>query len=174
MTKFMQQVRAELDRLGAERGRPFTLSAWVWPHDQNVWLGKKPLDEGLDVETWIKLGLLDSVICQEGIDRSYMELGKKSGCEFVLFTGYRGEKSMSPSTLLDAHQRGVASFAYWDIDAVQNHPTTWLWLRQTGNMEAQRSFLTNPALLRRQLTPLLMINGIDVKVGLVDAVYSGG
>jgi len=79
------------------------------------------LKEGLDVKRWIRDGLLDSVICQEGIDADYMSLGKESGCQFVLFTGYRGEKAMSPQTVAEAYKAGVDVFAYWDIDAVQIH-----------------------------------------------------
>ncbi|MCF6284779.1 MAG: family 10 glycosylhydrolase [Candidatus Hydrogenedentes bacterium] len=174
VTDFMQRVRGELDAIGKERGRALTLSVWVWPHEQNVWLGKRPIDEGLDVEAWIRMGLLDSVICQEGIDTSYMALGKEHGCEFVLFTGYRGDKAMSPKTLTDAFQQGVASFAYWDIDAVQNDPRTWRWLRQTGDRERLLKFYENPDLLKRRLIPLQEVNGVDVEHGLADAVYSGG
>jgi hypothetical protein len=174
ITSFLQRVRATLDAIGNVRGRKFTLSVWVWPHAQNVWLGKKPIDEGLDVEQWIRLGLLDSVICQEGIDQSYIALGKEHGCQFVLFTGYRGEKAMSPQTLVDAFQQGQKSFAYWDIDAVQNDPKRWRWLRQTGDVEALRRFQQNPDLLKRRLIPLKAINGFSVDVGLADAVYSGG
>lgn len=174
ITKFMQRVRAKLDQLGKARGRVFTLSVWVWPHDRNVWLGRRPIDEGLDVEGWIKGGLLQSVICQQGIDQSYIELGKKHGCEFVLFTGYRGDKAMTPSTVLAATKQGVKSFAWWDIDAVQNKPATWQWLRSIGDPGQLTKYQENPDLLKRTLIPLRELNGYRIDKGLADAVYSGG
>ena len=174
MTAFLKSVKTRLDDIGNKRGRNLTMSVWVWPHEQNVWLGRRPVDEGLDVEEWIRQGLLDSVICQEGIDESYIELGKKHGCEFVLFTGYRGDKAMSPATLTNAIQQEVTSFAYWDIDAAQHDPQTWRWLRQTGDREALSRFAQEPELLKRHVLQLLEINGKKVDEGLADAVYSGG
>jgi len=174
ITKFLNRVKAELAAIGKVQERPLTLSVWVWPHDRNVWLGRRPVDEGLDVEEWIRQGLLDSVICQEGIDSSYIELGKKHGCEFVLFTGYRGDKAMSPTTLTSAADKGVTSFAYWDIDAAQNDPRTWRWLRQTGDQQSLQSFRDKPELMERKLIPLQKLNGIKVDEGLADAIYSGG
>jgi hypothetical protein len=174
MTAFLQLVKARLDDIGTKRGRRMTMSVWVWPHEQNVWLGRRPVDEGLDVQDWIRQGLLDSVICQEGIDKSYVELGKKHGCEFILFTGYRGDKAMSPSTISSAIQQGVTSFAYWDIDAAQHDPQTWQWLRKTGDPEALSKFAQEPDLLKTHLFQLLKINGKKVDEGLADAVYSGG
>ncbi|QDU79300.1 hypothetical protein Pla110_10080 [Polystyrenella longa] len=174
MTGFMQQVRNRLDELGEERGRPFTLSVWVWPHDRNVWLGRHPLDEGLDVQEWIKQDLLDSVLCQEGIDQNYIDLGKEHGCEFTLFTGYRDEKTMSPTSVLKAEAEGVGSFVYWDVDAVQNDPRTWRWLRMLGVSDRLKEFRDDNTLMKRNLFQLIELNGIRVDAGLADAVYSGG
>ena len=42
MTGFMYKVRQTLDEVGAEKGKRLELSVWAWPHDQNVWLGKRP------------------------------------------------------------------------------------------------------------------------------------
>jgi hypothetical protein len=174
MTRFIRNVRKQLDAVEKKKGSHLNLSVWVWPSEQNVWLGKHPLDEGLDVKTWLREGLLDSVICQEGIDQEYIRLGRKTGAEFVLFTGYRGEKAMSPTTIQKATDQGVSHFAYWDIDAVQHTPVIWKWLRHSGDPEAMATFVKEPGTLKRQIIPLLQINGNDVKKGLKDAVYSGG
>ena len=132
MTRFLRKTRKVLDAAGKEKGKKLTLSVWVWPSTQNVWLGGKPMDEGLDVKGWISEALLDSVICQEGIDPEYIELGKKTGCKFVLFTGYRGAKAMSPASLTQAYKSGVEMTAKWDIDAEQDIPSTWNWMRRSG------------------------------------------
>lgn len=174
VSNFLKRVRTKLDKVGKTRGKELTLSVWVWPHDQGVWLGGRPLDEGLDVAEWIKLDLLDSVICQEGVDETYIKLGKQHGCEFVLFTGYRGEKAMSPTSLVDAYQKGATTFACWDIDAYQNGPETWQWLQRTGDRAALQKLKDQPELLKRPRFPLIEINGNRVDAGLADAVYSGG
>ena len=121
---------------------------------------------------WIKQGWLDSVICQEGVDDEFIALGKETGCEFVLFTGYRGEKAMSPASVTDAYRQGVNQFAYWDMDAVQIMPDPWNWLRRIGHREEMANWDAYKP--NGRLLPLERVGGVDVARGLVDAVYSGG
>ena len=172
MTRYVRSVRALLDDIGARRGRPVELSVWVWPGNQGVWLGGTPIEEGLDVKAWIREGLLDSVICQEGVDAEYMALGKTTGCEFVLFTGYRGDKAMSPKTVTQAYEDGVNAFAYWDMDAVQNFEAQWNWLRRIGHRDEMAGWENHEP--KSRLIRLKEIRGINVEKGLADAVYSGG
>jgi hypothetical protein len=172
MTGFVRQARALLDEAGRAKGRHLELSAWVWPSAQRVWLGGTPLEEGLDVKAWIREGLLDSVICQEGVDPDYMELGAESGCRFVLFTGYGGEQAMSPGSVTSAYVAGVRDFAYWDIDAAQLSPGSWNWLRRIGHREEMADWERfGPGTRLIQLTE---VGGADVLNGLAGAVYSGG
>ena len=172
MTRYVGKVYAALEEIGAARGRPVNLSVWVWPSTQSVWLGGTPLSEGLDVQRWIREGWLDSVLCQGGIDPEYIALGKENGCEFVLFTGYRGETAMSPETVTQAYTEGVDNFAYWDIDAVQLQPDTWSWLRRIGHRDEMADWESfHP---KGRLVRLKSVAGIDVDQGLADAVYSGG
>ena len=172
MTRFLRKTRAVLDAVGKEKGKRLTLSVWVWPSDQNVWLGGKPIDEGLDVKRWIRDGLLDSVICQQGIDPEYLELGKAANCQFVLFTGYRGATAMKPETVTQAYQAGVDRFAHWDIDAIQNIPGTWNWLRRIGHRHEMANWAKFAP--SQRLVQLTNVGGVDVLHGLVDAVFSGG
>jgi len=172
MTRFIRKVRQALDEISKAKGRKLDLSVWVWPSDQNVWLGKTPLEEGLDVKQWIREGLLDSVICQEGIDADYIKLGKETGCRFVLFTGYRGEKAMSPESVTKAYAAGVNTFAFWDIDAAQIRPATWNWLRRIGHRNEMADWPRfDPG---SRLIQLKTVAGVDVEKGLAGSVYSGG
>ncbi len=172
MTRFIHKTRKVLDDVGKEKGKRLSLSVWVWPSTQSVWLGGKPMDEGLDVKGWISDGLLDSVICQEGIDPEYIKLGKKTGCKFVLFTGYRGAKAMSPTSLTQAYQSGVEMIAKWDIDAEQDIPSRWNWMRRTGHREEMADWAKHDP--GQRAVKLMKIEGVDVANGLVDAVFSGG
>jgi hypothetical protein len=172
VTDYVSKVHALLQEIGASRGRPINLSVWVWPSTRGVWLGGTPIAEGLDVKHWIQQGWLDSVICQEGIDPEFMALGKKNDCDFVLFTGYRGDTAMSPASVTRAYGEGVEKFAYWDMDAVQIMPAPWNWLQRIGHRDEMANWdAHNP---KDQLIPLTSVAGINVARGLVDAVYSGG
>ena len=56
ITQFVRDARRVLDEVGAKKGKRLELSAWVFPElDRNR-------RNGTDVESWIKAGLLDSVI----------------------------------------------------------------------------------------------------------------
>lgn len=173
MTGFMKDARKVLDEVGAKKNKKLTLSVWVWPWERVVWLGGTPLQEGLDVKKWITEGLLDSVCCQEGVDPEYIALGKKHHCEFVLFTGYRGDLAMSPTTIQEATKAGVEQFVYWDIDLAQNYADVWHWLRDIGQRKQIDQWAAD-GLPKSMLIPLLKINGTDAANGLADSVYSGG
>ena len=173
ITDFVRQVRTMLDDVGKQKNKRLTLSVWVWPQSQKVWLGATPLQEGLDVAGWIRAGLLDAVICQEGIDPQFVALGKQHNCQFILFTGYRGDVAISPKTVTAAYDAGVESFAYWDLDLTQISTSQWNWLRRIGHrQEWPTGFATIRAI--RSTCALKMVDGVDVQTGLAQAVYSGG
>ncbi len=172
MTRFVQKARGVLDEIGREKNKRLELSVWVWPSKQNVWLGSTPLAEGLDVKRWIRDGLLDSVICQEGIDADYVQLGRDAGCRFVLYTGYRGDKAMSPKSVTSAYEAGVDAFAYWDIDAAQIFPRHWDWLRRIGHRKEMADWPSHDP--GTPLVRLKKVANVNVEKGLADAVYSGG
>jgi len=128
--------------------------------------------EGLDVGGWIKEGLLDSIVCQEGIDNEYIALGKSHHCKFILFTGYRGAKAMSPKTIADAYRAGVTDFAYWDMDCVQDVPEAWEWIRRVGHRDEMEAWENRTP--TSQWIRLKTIGGVNVHPGLQQAAYSGG
>lgn len=172
MTQFVRGARGVLDEVGQKKGKRLELSVWVWPKKQNVWCGQTPLDEGLDVGGWIREGLLDSVVCQEGIDDEYIALGKSHRCKFILFTGYRGPKAMSPNTIADAYRAGVTDFAYWDMDLAQDVPEAWGWLRRVGHRDEMEAWENRTP--TSQWIRLKTIGGVNVHPGLQQAAYSGG
>ena len=172
LTQFVRGARQVLDEVGKGKGKRLTLSIWAWPSKRNVWCGRTPLEEGLDVKVWICEGLLDSIICQEGIDQDYIALGQQHGCKFVLFTGYRGDKAMSPKTITEAHRAGVSDFAYWDIDCAQDSPEAWTWLSRVGHREEMAAWDQRAPAVR--YVRLKRIAGLDASKGLQQTVYSGG
>jgi hypothetical protein len=173
MTEFTRDARSVLDDVGKKKGKHLELSVWAWPSDKNVWMGGTPLEEGLDIKSWIKEGLLDSVICQGGIDAGYIELGKAHNCQFQLFTGYSGAEAMSPDTVTKAYKAGVENFAYWDMDLSQINPSQWNWIRRIGH-ENEMADWDHFAPTHDRLIPLRTVNQVDVFHGLAQAVYAGG
>jgi hypothetical protein len=172
MTAFMRSTRKVLDEVGAAKGRRLELSVWVWPGNQNVWLGKTPIEEGLDVKGWIQEGLLDSLICQQGVDADYLRLGEQNHCPFILFPGYHGDQAISPRTLTAGYAAGARHFACWDIDCLQVRPEVWPWLRRTGHPDELEAW--DPGAHEPRLIRLHRVDGVDVLNGFADAVYSGG
>lgn len=60
MTSFIRRVRLRMDEIGKERGRPFLLAVRT-PDDLELSLGI-----GLDLETWMREGLMDMLILGGG------------------------------------------------------------------------------------------------------------
>ena len=183
MTEFMHKVRQTLDEVGAEKGERLELSIWAWPHDQDVWLGNRPIDEGLDIRAWIKAGLLDSVVSRGhdpdtgiyGIDSDYISLGTAHNCKFILADGEYmlglGEERRQ-HWLSAAKEAGAEYFAYWDADFVQINPELWAWLRRMGHQDEQLNWDREAHQIKS--IRLHKIDGIDVLQGLSQTVYSGG
>jgi Glycosyl hydrolase-like 10 len=172
MTEFVRGARQVLDEVGKAKGRRLKMSVWVWPSDQATWMGETPIQEGLDVKSWISEGLLDSLICQGGADAEYMKLCEASGTQFVLFTGYAGDLAMSPKTVAAGYLKGVDTFAAWDIDSKQIGPQTWSWLRRVGHREEMLNWEKYD--LPARTIQLKSVGGMDVLKSLGQSVYSGG
>jgi hypothetical protein len=165
MTDFIRKVRQVLDEVGSRKGKRLELGIFAWPHDQHVWLGKTPMEEGLDIKAWIKEGLLDSIICQGGIDKDYLELGKLHDCTLYVYPE-------SPEVVAKTYEAGVEHFAQWDIDFKQTKPEEWAWLRRTGHREEMKMW--DPETHKIKNIRLHTIDGIDMLQGMAAAVYSGG
>ena len=170
VTRFVRDARKVLDEVGPKRGRRLELSVWVWPTAENVWLGWTPQMEGLDVKGWINERLIDSVICQSGIDREIMKTAQSRHCRFVYFSGYHGPEAMSPQNVTKAYQNGVNEFAFWDIDLAQMYPESWDWIRCLGSPTEMAGWVEKPNVYLRLKT----VNGVDVERGMAASIYSGG
>ena len=79
MTQFVRDARRVLDEVGAKKGKRLELSAWVFPElDRNR-------RNGTDVESWIKAGLLDSVITLgDPLDPRLVEIAKAHNCSVTI------------------------------------------------------------------------------------------
>ena len=135
-----------------------------------MWCGKTPAEEGLDIQGWIEEGLLDSFICQEGVDPEDLACCKRHDCQFILFPGYREPMPTTPKTVAEGYRKGVDGMAIWDIDP--DDPERWEWIRRIGHREEMESWEGHVSECRR--IPLVIVGGFDVAQGLQASVYSGG
>ena len=170
MGDFVRGARRILDEIGQQKGKRLELSIWAWPNGQEVWCGETPMAEGLDIRGWIAAGLLDSFICQEGVNEEDLACCKQHGCEFILFPGYREPTPTTPKTIAEGYQKGVDGIAIWDIDP--DDPGTWAWMRRAGHRGEMASW--DERVSERRRIPLLSVGGLDVAQGLQASVYSGG
>ncbi|MDO8686507.1 MAG: hypothetical protein Q7J78_07550, partial [Clostridiales bacterium] len=170
MTSFVREARRILDEIGQEKGRHLEFSIWAWPGRKNVWLGKTPIEEGLDIKRWIIEGLLDSFICQEGVDLEDLELCRKHGCRFILFPGYRHPTPTTPRTVAEGYRKGVDGIAIWDINS--EVPEEWEWISCIGHREEMESWDKHISECRS--IQIKTLDGLDVIQGLRASVYSGG
>ena len=170
MTSFVRETRRILDEIGQQKGRHLELSIWAWPGKQDVWLGKTPIEEGLDIKGWIIEGVLDSFICQEGVDPEDLELCRKRNCRFILFPGYRHPTPTTPKTVAEGYQKGVDGIAIWDINSDVSEE--WEWISRTGHREEMESW--DKHISECRYIKIKTLAGLDVIQGLDAAVYSGG
>ena len=133
LTDFIREARRMLDEIGRQKGRHLELSIWAWPGGQNMWFGKTPGEGGLDIKKWIIEGLLDSFICQEGVDPEDLELCRKHDCRFILFPGYGDIAPVIPKTVAESYRKGAGGIAIWDINS--EVPEEWEWISRAGHRE---------------------------------------
>jgi hypothetical protein len=167
---FVRGVRGILDEIGLEKDQRLELSVWAWPGGQDVWCGNTPAEEGLDIQGWIEERLLDSFICQEGVNSEDLKCCKRHGCQFILFPGYRPPTPTTPKTVAEGYRKGVDGFAIWDINA--DYPEAWEWYRRIGHRAEMETWGKHVSECRR--IPLVTVGGFDVAQGLQASVYSGG
>ena len=171
MTQFVREVRCALDEIGRKKGKTLRLSVWVWPHDQHTWCGLTPMHDGLDVATWVKEGLVDSVVCKQGIDQEYLSLCAVHNCEYVACN----EKELwrNPEDVAKIYDAGVKSFMWWDIHDVQQDPVHWGWLRRVGHKNEMANW--DSQVFQPRSIELKEVGGVNVyDENLRQAAYSGG
>jgi hypothetical protein len=171
MAQFARQCRGILDDIGSKRGRKLRLSVWVWPHDQNTWCGQTPMDDGIDIETWVKEKWVDCVICKQAIDPEYLTLCRTYGCEYVACNEV--EVWRNPQDVVKAYNAGVEKLLWWDADSMPNDPARWEWFRRVGHTEEMKSW--DASAHEPRSIVLTEVGGINVCDSfLQQAVYSGG
>ncbi len=161
MTNFIRRVRRSLDRIGAERGRPYTLAVHVFDSIESS------LNLGLDVETWVDEGLVDALVVGTGYLPYVLDMDE--WLELTALTGVPVYPSFNTNTLEEwrtvlsgptYHEalRAICSY-YWSENAdgqyLFNHfcQRNWHHVERGGNIDLEYIFaplneLGDPAELR--------------------------
>ena len=132
IAQFVQDVRQVLDEVGANKGKRLKLSAWVFPElDRNRC-------NGTDVESWLRAGLLDSVITLGGpLDSQLVEVARAHKCPIIRHPS----GALDAAKALGAYASGADGIAVWDCDSSQDSPVWWSVTRRLGH----RTELNHPA-----------------------------
>ncbi len=171
VTEFVRKVRQLLNELGNKRGRKIELSAWVYSPETNLFFG-------LDAETWVAEGLLDSLIAgQPGQRRSYckesIQAVKAHHCRFYQGLVRSSEQAGSPSTpeqenakaILQSYEQGVDGFAAWDLNLAifgysQEVPYRWALVGRVGHPNEVAAFVKEPPKITT--VKLKSVGGFDI------------
>ena len=149
LTDFMRRVRLLLKELGDRRGRKIELSAWVYTARTSLFFG-------LDVETWLKEELLDSVI---GVElEEFLETAHAHHCKYYV-------AGREIEYVVKGHEAGVDGFAFWDLNIPifgysHDLADTWAVTRRMGHAEDVAAFAKEPPTLTR--IRLKTVGGLDI------------
>ncbi len=149
VTEFVRKVRQLLNELGRKRGRKIELSAWVYSPETNLFFG-------LDAETWVAEGLLDSIIA--GGSKEFVQSVKARNCRFYQGWG-------SAEAVLKGYEKGVDGFAAWDLSMAifgysQEVPHRWALVSRVGHPDEVAAFAKEPPKITT--VKLKSVGGFDI------------
>ncbi len=149
VTEFVRKVRQLLNELGSKRRRRFELSAWVYSPETNLFFG-------LDAETWVAEGLLDSIIA--GGSKEFVQSVKARNCRFYQGWG-------SAEYVLKGYEKGVDGFAAWDLSMAifgysQEVPHRWALVSRVGHPDEVAAFAKEPPKITT--VKLKSVGGFDI------------
>ncbi len=149
VTEFVRKVRQLLNELGSKRRRRFELSAWVFSSESNLFFG-------LDAETWVAEGLLDSIIASG--PKEFVQSVKARNCRFYQGWG-------SAEYVLKGYEKGVDGFAAWDLSMAifgysQEVPHRWALVSRVGHPDEVAAFAKEPPKITT--VKLKSVGGFDI------------
>ena len=169
LNQFVRDARRVLDEVGEAKGKRIELGAWVYSTIASNRLC------GFDVETWMREGLLDSLIAAVGRNVEHMDpemiaQGNANGCRCMpgivswLYDDPIGD------ALEYLYPEGAKGIVLWDSDHLPlDH---WHAFRRLGHRQEYTEAARNrpePRTVR-----LKTVAGCNVAEGLAPAAYSGG
>ncbi len=145
MTGFMAELRTALEKTATETGhKPIRISAHVLNTQQ------ANRTRGLDLETWVRRGLVDSLIVYDAPNRTtdldfFRRLCEASPVAWYLDIGSNRSTDIAPNVARAqaAYAAGAAGVCLWDIENLARDFTLWPVLSQLGDAENVSSLTVN-------------------------------
>ena len=179
LTEFLRELREELNQVGNRLGKRLEISASSFPAE------KENLFYGLDLETWIEEGLVDT-LAPMGISHSsgeveldyYARLIQGTKCNFYPFLraglDERGNRRPhTPANYRDsaakAYQAGADGLTIWDEFSV-HYKSPYFGLRRLGHINELK---TGPlqTVPERRVIKLFSLGGHDLRYTHVPTDY---
>ena len=180
LNEFVRDVRRALDEVGVAKGKRLELSAWYEGHTPAA-----RACAGFDVETWIREGLLDSVVGSvgnTGMDPLIIAAANAQGCRAITGlvcsggTTHESRKGLLTNATKLLYPAGIDGIALWDSDTL---PAGELWpvLRRMGHRKEFFAMAKTPP--ERPIIGLKDVDGSNMEAengrfGLFAAAYSCG
>ena len=180
LTTFVRDTRRLLDDIGRRKGKRLELSVMVWRDTEENRLC------GCDVETWVKEGMLDSILLLNGgspqvppisgdltrferISPKFVDTARANNCKVICFSQSYDKQSSLARNLLWGHEAGVDGFGIWDIDGALASSAWGDICDKVSDRAAMESLAEAPSRLKS--IKLKTVGGYDV---MELAIYSGG
>lgn len=160
VTEFMRDLRSLVDTVGSRRGKRLGVSAVVMNSP------RQSLYFGLDVEAWIRQGLVDRLIIHpcfsaEAFDGTWITpenvaqyrcLAEGFAVDICpdLYPRHLPPETMIPR-ILDYYGAGAAGISFWDTYSRFWRKSEWSILRRAGNRELLERWATRPPVFWRKV-----------------------
>lgn len=160
VTEFVRSARQLVSEVGKKKGKKIELSAVVYigKVDYNIFFG-------LDIMTWFKEDLLDSIFTTTPFEPEVLKAARKHNCKIITHTipcarEATGDFAECVRSAKEGHDIGVDGFWTWDMNGKQTNPLYWEILRQIGHKEMIDKFAEK--LPEYKKIRIKAINGLDV------------
>ena len=164
LTQFVRDARRVLDDLGEKKGRRLEMSAYVFPEAETN------LIHAIDVESWMREGLLDSVISLGNpFDAELAAIAQANNCQNLC--GPLAAK-LTASSALSAYEAGADGIVGWDINSPQVSSAYWAVTRRIGHQAELKNLIQEEFSLRS--VRLKTVGGSDVLQGLWQTAFAAG
>jgi len=178
ITELLRELRQELDNVGGKLGKRIALSPLVFPTAQHN------LFYGLDLETWVKEGLVDRLVPwgtvrgMPAVDlKYYRELTEGTTVTFwphlpVTGDGWGWPPMEYRKEAVKYYDAGAEGLAIWDLNFFDSFSVLGPLFRRLGHIEEMRAAIEQPDKPEeRVIRKIDKLGEIDLRVWSVPATH---
>jgi hypothetical protein len=168
VTEFVREVK---ELVGRKPGRELAITIYGQAHKYDKEPGYHPIRYNLDVETWLRGGLVDYIMPSPGIDLAMLKKWRTiAGDRVHLWPDLMPRTQPAESYLRLAkkyYEAGADGFCLWDGEGRPPHMSEWAGVQQLGHRDKLDELLREaPSYYAR--VPLKYLGGFSVKESFHD------